>query len=162
MISTSTLTGNPIMGVRTYPNTPRVYLDMDGPLANFDKAALEHGMSPSHFKRVAGAYLGLAPTPGAKDAVAAMLAAGLQVFALTKTPKSNPYAATEKLLWIREHFPDLDDKVIISSDKGAVGTARDFLVDDHPEWANADKFPGKIVHFKFNWADSLAEILGVA
>lgn len=150
------------MGIRTYPDTPRVYLDMDGPLANFDKAALEHGMDPSHFKRVAGAYLNLEPTPGAKAAVAALLAAGFQVFALTKTPKSNPYAATEKLLWVRHHFPDLDDKVIISSDKGAVGTPRDFLVDDHPEWANANKFAGTIVHFKFDWTESLAEIMGHA
>lgn len=140
------------MGVMTYPNKPRVYLDMDGVLADFDRAAHEHGMDPAHFKRVAGAYFGMEPVPGAIEAVRQMEAMGFLTFGLTKIPRSNPYAATEKLLWARHHFPSIADRIIISPDKGAVGTARDFLVDDHPEWANANNFPGTVIRFEGDWS----------
>lgn len=139
------------MGVRTYPDTPRVYFDFDNTLADFVRAAQEHNMTPAQFKRVAGAYRSLPLMPGAAEAVARAEAMGLQVFGLTKIPAANPYAATEKLLWAAECLPSLHDKVIISSDKGAVGTARDFLVEDMPEWANANNFPGTVIHFKGQW-----------
>lgn len=139
------------MGTRKYPDTPRVYLDMDGPLADFDAAYKAHGLEPKHFKRVAGAYLNLPVVPGALEAVRFIETLNLQVFLLTKIPSCNPYAATEKLLWVEKHLPALADKVIISSDKGAVGTSRDFLVDDHPEWANADNFPGQVLLFTGDW-----------
>ncbi len=148
------------MGVRTYPDTPRVYFDMDGVLADFVRAADAHNMAPSQFKRVAGAFLGLPLMPGAAETVAQVQALGLQVFALTKIPASNPYAATEKLLWIRQHLPALDDRVIISSDKGAVGTSRDFLVDDRPDWANAKNFPGTLIPFNGDWAVVFAALRG--
>ena len=147
------------MGVREYSDKPRVYLDMDGVIADFDRAAREHEMEPKHFKRVAGAYLDLEPMPGAVEAVAHLESAGFLVFALTKVPRSNPYAATEKLLWARRHFPSLEDRIIITPDKGAVGTARDFLVDDHPDWANAHNFPGTVVHFTGDWAKARLAIL---
>lgn len=139
------------MGIRNYPDTPRVYFDMDGVLADFIKAAKDHDVAPSQFKKMAGTYRTLPVMPGAKETVEKVLANGFQVFVLTKIPQSNPYAATEKLLWIREHFPMLSDNVIISSDKGAVGRAKDFLVDDMPEWANAHQFPGTVIHFKGDW-----------
>lgn len=141
------------MGARSYPDTPRCYFDMDGVLADFVRAAKEHNMDPAHFKRVAGAYLELPLMAGAVGAVARAEAMGFQIFVLTKIPASNPYAATEKLLWARRHFPALADRIIISADKGAVGTARDFLIDDRPDWANAKNFPGTVIHFKEDWED---------
>jgi 5'(3')-deoxyribonucleotidase len=57
---------------------------------------------------------------------------------LSKIPAENPHSATEKMLWVREHFPYLGDKIILTPDKGCVGSQRDFLIDDHPEWANAN------------------------
>lgn len=51
----------------------------------------------------------------------------------------------------------------MSPDKGCVGTKQDFLIDDHPEWANAHNFAGQVIKFgaprddKFvcarNWKD---------
>jgi hypothetical protein len=146
------------MGVRTYPDTPRVYFDFDGTLADLLRAAEAQNMPVAVFKRLAGAFLNLPVMPGAVDAVDRVLAMGLQAFGLTKIPSSNPYAATEKLLWAARHLPQLDDKVIIASDKGAVGTARDFLVDDMPGWANANNFPGTVIHFKGDWAPVFGDI----
>lgn len=146
------------MGVRTYPDTPRVYFDFDGTLADFVGAAAAHGMEPKQFKRVAGAFLELPLIPGAVEAIERAQALGLQVFGLTKIPAINPYAATEKLLWAHRHLPMLHDKVIISSDKGAVGTERDFLIDDMPQWANAKNFPGTVIHFQGDWEAVFAVI----
>lgn len=146
------------MGVRTYPDTPRVYFDFDGTLADLMRAAAANNMPVSVFKRLAGAFLNLPLIPGAVEAVDRVAALGLQPFGLTKIPSSNPYAATDKLLWAGRHLPKLDDKVIISSDKGAIGTARDFLIDDMPEWANANNFPGTVIHFKGDWVPVFAQI----
>ena len=51
------------------------------------------------------------------------------------------------MLWLNKHLPILEDHIIVTPDKGCIGTKRDFLIDDHPEWANAHKFPGKIIKF---------------
>lgn len=147
------------MAERHYPDIPRVYFDMDGVLADFERSAHEHSMDPAHFKRVAGAYLDLPVVPGALEALGSIERAGFLVFVLTKIPASNPYAATEKLLWARRHLPALEDRIIITPDKGAVGRSRDFLIDDHPEWANARNFPGTLLHFSGDWAPILSAIL---
>ena len=41
----------------------------------------------------------------------------------------------------------------------ASGEARDVLVDDHPEWANADRFRGTKIHFGGDWAASMDAVL---
>ena len=66
---------------------------------------------------------------------------------LTKIPSENPYAASEKIVWLKRHLPILEDLIIITPDKGCIGTSRDTLVDDFPEWANAHNFPGQIIQF---------------
>ena len=140
------------MGQRHYPDKPRVYIDMDGVIADFGAECVKRAMTPSQLKNRRDAYRWLSPFPGAKEGLAALEGAGIEVFALTKIPSTNPYAATEKLLWMRDHFPKLADRVVITPDKGCVGTLRDVLVDDHPEWANADHFQGTVVPFEGDWA----------
>lgn len=76
------------MGIREYPDKVRVYVDMDGVIADFERAALTQMMEPSHFKRVAGAFLDLQAIPGTVEAVAALGAAGFLVFALSKVPRN--------------------------------------------------------------------------
>ena len=136
------------MGVRVYPNLSRIYLDMDGPLADFDLYCTSNGLNPHEAKRYSGTYLNLPPTEGAIEAVAQLLAKPeYYLFVLSKIPSENPGAAIEKHFWWQRHIPALASRLILSPDKGCVGTPRDFLVDDHPEWANAHNFPGTIVHF---------------
>lgn len=146
------------MSVRIYPDVPRVYFDQDGVLADFEKGMAALGVPPSVFKRIAGGYINLDPVPGAQEAVRRISGSYL-IFVLTKIPSSNPYAATEKLLWLQKHFgTEFEDRVIITPDKGAVGTPRDFLIDDFPHWANANNFPGTILHFKGDWTPILTAL----
>ena len=143
------------MGVRVYPDKPRVYFDMDGVVADFETAMNEAGSTPSEFKLRAGVYRNLPLIDGALEAIAELIDADVEVWFLTKPPGKNPYSTTEKLQWVKEHFPELYERVIITPDKGAVGTSRDILVDDHPEWANANNFPGTIIKFEGDWDSTL-------
>ncbi len=151
------------MGVRKYTGKPRVYFDLDGVLANFEGAAEKRKFSPSHFKLLAGAYFDLEVMQGAKEAVMQVQKLGYEVFILSKIPSGNPYAATEKYLWVKQYFGELiGENVILTPDKGAVGTDKDFLIDDHPEWANAHNFRGTVLHFKGNWDEIIPSIAKVA
>ena len=146
------------MGVRNYPDIPRVYIDMDGVTADFEEMANALKEPPETVKKMAGVYASLKPFPGALESIPQIEGRYYQVFFLTKIPSSNPYAATEKLLWMRKHLPQFSDRVIITPDKGCVGTTRDYLIDDHPEWANACNFAGKIIHFKGDWTEVLSHL----
>lgn len=147
------------MGIRTYPDQPRVYIDMDGTSFDFEGAARDHGVEPHHLKLIAGAYRGLKLLPGTLEAIRAFEEAGFYPFLLTKIPSSNPYAATEKLLCVREAIPHLADRIIITPDKGCVGTAIDCLVDDRLDWANCQDFAGTKIAFEGDWPSVVAQVL---
>ena len=120
---------------------------MDGVIADFERGFVEASKTPKEFKVIPGSYSNLHPYPGAVEGVKDLIELGYYLFILTKIPSENPYAATEKMIWLQKHFPVLKDHIIVTPDKGCVGTVRDFLIDDHPEWANAHKFPGTNIKF---------------
>lgn len=149
------------MGIRTYPDKPRAYVDMDGVLADFEAAANARRLTFDQAKHVVGIYQTLPVMPDAIVGLAELEQFGFDVWILTKIPRENPWAATEKLHWVRQNLPHpLHDKVIITPDKGCVGCYRDVLIDDHPEWANAANFPGRVIAFS-SWgqAANQAEII---
>lgn len=139
------------MAERHYPDIPRVYFDMDGVLADYIRKAQELGLPEKYLKTIPGIYETMLPIDGAKQCVAYAQALGFDVWALTKPPMENPSAASDKLRWIWRFFPEIGEQVIITPDKGAVGKSRDVLIDDHPHWANANNFPGSVLHFKGDW-----------
>lgn len=147
------------MGKREYPDLPRVYIDLDGPCADFDRHCALTGLTPAKAKMIPGAYKSLPVTPGAIVAVNYLLTLKeIDVWLLSKIPSKNFLSATEKFQWAYKNFPPLAFKLILSPDKGCVGRYQDFLIDDHPEWANANNFPGRVLKFKtmqnndgFNW-----------
>ena len=132
----------------------QVFLDSDGPVAWFDHDLEKSGLAADVFKHVPGIYLWLPITPGAAEAIEMLKEFDdrdlLRVWILTKTPSGSPYAYTEKVLWYRRNFPWLEDRVILTHDKSLMGTSTDFLLDDRPHKANADKFRGTFVYFDPN------------
>jgi len=129
-----------------------VFLDSDGPVADFKKALDASGMHADDFKHVPGVYLYLDVTPGAREMIAKLKTYDdqnlLRVWILTKTPSRSPYAYTEKVLWYKQNFPWLEDRVILAHDKSLVGGEEDFLLDDRPHKGNASLFRGTFVLFK--------------
>lgn len=128
-----------------------LFIDSDGPIADFDHSLKVDGREADVFKLHAGIYLYLPVTKGAEEALAILKelddANRLRVWILTKTPSGSPYAYTEKVLWYRQHFPWLEDRVILTHDKSLLGSENDMLLDDRPHKANADKFRGTFVYF---------------
>lgn len=128
-----------------------IFIDSDGPMADFDHDLAASGLTADEFKHLPGIYLWLPITEGAA-AVLNILKKGddankFRVWILTKTPSGSPYAYTEKVLWYRRNFPWLEDRVILTHDKSLMGTENDMLIDDRPYKANADKFRGTFVFF---------------
>ena len=148
------------MSIRNYPAGPRVYIDMDGVVADFEKHCKLIGFEPKVAKLFNDTYLDLEPMPGAVEAITRLTTiAPDRIFLLTKIPSKNPLAAYHKYLWVYRNLPTIADHVIITPDKGCVGTEQDVLVDDHPEWANAHNFRGTVIpfgdHHDVTWAELL-------
>ena len=125
-----------------------VYLDMDGVLADYDRAAQVQGLDPSKAKDVPGFFRDLPVMDGALDAVEDLLGRGIKVVVLSTPPKGRAAEAeAEKRDWLKEHFPDLEPGACFTQDKVAHGGTDDILVDDHPEWNGAKDFPGTVLKF---------------
>ena len=145
-----------------------VFLDSDGPVADFDRALKLSKLPAERFKHTAGAYLWLEETDGARWGIEALKVLDdeghLRTWILTKTPSGCPYAYTEKVLWYRQHFPWLEDRVILTHDKHIIGGPEDFLLDDRPKNANVALFKGTFVYFdpsmdhKHNWSEFMSKI----
>lgn len=145
-----------------------VFLDSDGPIADFASSLVESGLDVFDFKHRAGTYLYLDVTPGAVASIAMLKhleqLGHLQTWVLTKTPSDCPYAYTEKVLWYRKNFPHLENRVILTHDKSLVGGPDDFLLDDRPHKGNAANFKGTFHLFeekkpKESWSSFMMLIL---
>ncbi|OUR95726.1 hypothetical protein A9Q84_14590 [Halobacteriovorax marinus] len=122
-----------------------VYLDMDGVLANIhQKIGFDTPIDatpPEILKH--GFFQSLEVMNGAAEFVNwALDHRELELWIATKIPSDNPYAATEKLLWVRENFFYLRNRVFIVPDKTNLNG--EFLIDDDLKWG---KFVGEFIHF---------------
>lgn len=133
----------------------KILLDMDGVLADFDAALFrdtahfidwpqvslnrEHRfctdvLSSRNAKRVrrfieeTPFFRDLPVIPGAKEGVDAMLSAGWDVWVCSKPLEANATCASDKMEWIKRHFPELVGKVILAPKKSMV--KGDILLDD--------------------------------
>lgn len=139
-------------------NPQIVYVDMDGVLADFEKSLPPgFGWNPPEMF-VPGFFRNLAVMPGAKEAVAKLMAdPTLDVYVGSKHTSKVPGCATEKIEWIQEHFPALLRKVVLVCDKSLL--RGDVLIDDDRErWEG--KFIGRFIHFdQKNPAESWASVV---
>lgn len=128
-----------------------VFLDSDGPVADYDKALTKSGLTADQFKHIPGTYLWLDVTAGASTALEALKELDdqglIRVWIATKTPSKAPYAYTEKALWYANRFPWLEDRLVLAHDKHLLGTEVDHLLDDRPHKGNAKLFKGTFTYF---------------
>lgn len=167
------------------PNKPILLLDMDGPIADFDLAFYNlcracgwelniDGLDDPRRKRFMTDNMPnetqrrharnivdqtrwfntLPVTEGAVEGVA-LLEEHFDVWVCTKPLEANRWCRDDKALWIRRHFPQLEDKLIIAPDKSLVHGA--ILLDDAPKWAWIGKASWTPVVFRsgFNGRDSM-------
>lgn len=149
-----------ITPVRRYTQPLTIFVDQDGPLADFERAARESGLEPKDAKMLRGFYRSLKPTPGALEALEELHSLpGVQVFVATKIPDRNPMAATEKIEWLHELAPYLDERIIITPNKACIGKVGDILIDDRAHKADAAFFPGLFIHFGNKTWPSWTEVM---
>ncbi|MEN3971763.1 hypothetical protein WJS89_03685 [Sphingomicrobium sp. XHP0235] len=131
--------------------TPRLFLDCDGVLADFD-GGVRHltGLDPDAYTKKAGRggfwktlaradgfYEHLDPLPGAAELVDAVR--HLEPTILTGLPMGK-WAEPQKRAWAKKHFPDLAVITCMARDKWRYAEPGDVLVDDREKqratWEN--------------------------
>jgi len=118
-----------------------IYVDMDGVISNFDKAAKEGGWT--HRPDLKVDFRNLELIPGAKDALL-KLNQDFDIFIATTPPWSRPDVWGEKREWIGEHFPWLKRKMVLTHRKDLL--IGDILIDDS-RWRGQPDFQGDWLWF---------------
>ena len=113
-----------------------IFIDMDGVIANFAKAAKEGGWDHRPDKHVD--YGNLEVMPGAKNALI-RLNHDFDIFIASTPPWDRPDMWSAKREWIAEHFPYLKRKLILTHRKDLL--IGDILIDDS-RWRGQPDFKG--------------------
>ena len=129
----------------------RIFIDMDGVIANFEKAAenvaLEKGVPKLSRPDLFVNYRNLDVIEGAIEAVA-KLNADHEVFIASTPPWTRPEVWGHKREWIGEHFPYLKRRIILTHRKDLL--IGDILIDDSRYRGQPD-FQGEWFWFNKNW-----------
>ena len=118
-----------------------IYIDMDGVIANFAKAAKEGGWEHRPDKHVD--YRNLEVMPGAGEALR-RLNHDFDIFIASTPPWDRPDMWGAKREWIAEHFPWLKRKLILTHRKDLL--IGDILIDDS-RWRGQPDFQGDWLWF---------------
>jgi 5'-nucleotidase len=129
-----------------------IYIDLDGVVADFDKARSEHPLSnitpyKGRPEKLPGIYEDLEPINGAIDAVNDLLKNDdFDVYFLSTAPWDNPEAWMHKRLWVAKYFDEklIRKRLILSHHKQLL--IGDFLIDDR-RFNGASEFSGQWLKF---------------
>lgn len=133
-------------------DTPQIYCDMDGVLADFEKGRFEHPLSKitpyiGRPDKLPGIYENLEPISNSVESVSELFDnPNFDVYFLSSAPWDNPEAWTHKRLWVAKYFDEkiVRKRLILSHHKHLL--IGDYLIDDNP-WNGASEFQGKWIHF---------------
>jgi len=126
-------------------NKKIIYVDMDGVISDFDKAAKLGGYT--HRPDLKVNFRDLDLIPGARDALM-RLNNDFDIFIATTPPWSRPDVWAHKREWIGEHFPWLKRKMILTHRRDLL--IGDILIDDS-RWRGQPDFKGEWYWFNQNW-----------
>ena len=118
-----------------------IYVDMDGVIANFAKAAKEGGWEHRPDKHVNFGELEV--MPGAEEALR-KLNQDFDIFIASTPPWDRPDMWGAKREWIAKHFPYLKRKLILTHRKDLL--IGDILIDDS-RWRGQPDFKGNWLWF---------------
>ena len=121
-----------------------IFIDMDGVIANFAKAAEEGGWKHRPDKHVN--YGELEVMPGAAEALR-KLNQDFDIFIASTPPWDRPDMWGAKREWIAKHFPYLKRKLILTHRKDLL--IGDILIDDS-RWRGQPDFKGAWLWFGTN------------
>ena len=121
-----------------------IFIDMDGVIANFAKAAEEGGWKHRPDKHVN--YGELEVMPGAEEALR-KLNQDFDIFIASTPPWDRPDMWGAKREWIAKHFPYLKRKLILTHRKDLL--IGDILIDDS-RWRGQPDFKGAWLWFGTN------------
>lgn len=126
-----------------------IFIDLDGVTADFETCLIKSGVSADVFKHTTGSYIWLQPMPFAIESIQKLnQILPKHVWFLTKPPRDCIQAWSEKAHWVRRYFgPEGLDQLIITQDKGLLGTKNSILIDDRAHKGNVKNSPGTFIHF---------------
>lgn len=140
-----------------------VYIDLDGVVADFDKAVSNLSSNEkadyfNNYQNINGIYAELQPITGSIEAIKKILK-NYDAYILTAAPWHNPSAWSDKLIWVKKFIPQMKKRLIISHNKHL--NKGDFLIDDNT-YNGASNFQGKLIRYgsdEFKDWDKILEYL---
>ena len=144
----------------------KLFIDMDGVLADFMEAATSHPDYENGTKELDGLdiFENLSPIPKSIESVNKILESGkYDVFILSTAPWGNPKAWMDKRLWIGKYLPKLKKRLILTHYKDlCCNSDKDIIIDDRI-CNGVERWSGVHLHFgtEYKTWDDILEKLGL-